>query len=198
MDKEYADILKNKTDLLLGDGIGVNLLTRMLGQKMKENLNGSDFSPQFMRFMAHKKKSVYLLGGEEGVAKKAGYRFARDTGIQVAGYSSGFFDNDEEIIRKINQSGADILFVALGVPKQEKWIVQNRSKLLPQICLGVGALFDYNAGRIKRSPRVFRNIHMEWLWRVFMEPNRLFKRYFLRDLPLFVKLIVSGNLRELF
>jgi exopolysaccharide biosynthesis WecB/TagA/CpsF family protein len=192
-DRDYADILRTKADLVLGDGIGIRLLTRLQGEKMVENLNGTDFSPELMKLAAGKKKSVHLLGGYDGVAEKAGRKFSLLTGVKVAGTHTGYFKDDQRVIDHINNSGADILFVGFGVPQQEKWIIKYREALKPSICLGVGALFDYNAGRIKRSPRLFRTMHLEWLWRVFMEPARLFHRYFICDIPLLFRLSLSGT-----
>ena len=98
------------------------------------------------------------------------------------GTHSGYFNSDEEVIEKINKLEADILFVAMGVPLQEKWIVQNRGRLNPKLCLGVGALFDYLSGRIKRAPKWMQKAGLEWFWRLMMEPKG-----FGRDISLMIQ-----------
>jgi len=176
-DKEYKNILNN-ADLLLPDGIGIKLTTIIFGGRMREDCNGTDFCPLLMQEMADKEYKMYFLGAREGVAEKAAENVRKQIPrIQIVGTNSGYFDNDEEMIKRINESGANILFVAMGVPLQEKWIARNREKLNPRLCLGVGALFDYLSGRIPRAPKFMRAMHLEWLWRIFIEPKRMFKRY---------------------
>ncbi|SRR6056297_238138 len=190
-DKEYSEILRKKTGLVLGDGLGLKILSFFYGEKMKENLNGTDFSPKLMCTAAQKGKSVFLLGGQDGVAENAAKKFASTTKVQIAGTNNGYFGNVNQVIDRINRSEADILFVGFGVPKQEKWIVENRKMLNPTLCIGVGGLFDYNSGRIKRAPKFIRTMHMEWIWRILMEPRRLFTRYFVHDIPLLFYFILN-------
>ncbi|MFC1704260.1 WecB/TagA/CpsF family glycosyltransferase [Candidatus Omnitrophota bacterium] len=180
-DKTYREIL-NATDLVLPDGLGLKLATKILGGRMKENCNGTDFSPLFMAEAAQRGLSVFFLGGKEGVAEKAAEKISKQIpGIKITGTQNGYFDNDDKIIKKINAASADIVFVGMGVPIQEKWITKNREKLNSTLCLGVGALFDYLSGRIKRAPKIFQKMHIEWLWRIMMEPKRLWKRYLVDD-----------------
>ncbi len=176
-DSEYRDIV-NSADLILSDGIGLNIATRMLGGRMEEDCNGTDFSPLLMEKTAREGCKIYFLGGKEGVAEKAAENIRKQIpGIQIVGTHHSFFNNDEEVISKINDSCADILFVAMGVPLQEKWIAKHRGELNPLLCLGVGALFDYLSGRISRAPLFMRKMHLEWIWRVFIKPKKMFKRY---------------------
>ncbi len=178
-DKEYCDIL-NAADLVLPDGIALALITRVFGGRMKENLNGTDFCPKLMQKAAELGYKMFFLGGREGVALAAAESLRKKIpGIQIAGTHDGYFKDDQVVIDEINASGADILFVAMGVPLQEKWIFKNRAQLNPKLCVGVGALLDYLSGRVTRAPKIFRILRLEWLWRVFMEPKRLFKRYFI-------------------
>lgn len=184
-DAEYRDIL-NSADLVLPDGMGLKLATKLLGNKMKDNCNGSDFSPLLMARAAEEGYKIFFLGGRKGVAEKAAENIQNKIpGIQIVGTHSGHFDDDKEIINKINNSGADILFAAMGVPLQEKWIHKNRDKLNLKLCLGVGALLDYLSGRIRRAPKILRTIYMEWAWRILMEPKRLWKRYLIDDTKIF-------------
>lgn len=176
-DKEYRSIL-NEADLLLPDGIGLQLATRIFGGRMKENCNGTDLSPKIFEKAQLLGKTVFLLGGKEGISGKAADNARKSfPGLKIAGDASGYFSDVESIVKRINDSGADILFVALGVPLQEKWIVNNRDRLKPKICFGVGAFLDYLSGTIPRAPAWMRKLHLEWFWRIFIDPKRMFKRY---------------------
>ena len=191
-DADYRQALSSSS-LTLPDGIGIKLATRLFGGRMKENLNGTDFSPLLMSELTERGHKIYLLGGKEGVAKAAADVLReRIPAIQIVGAESGFFEGDDAV-QSINQSGATVLFVGMGVPKQEKWIMQNREKLKPQLCLGVGALFDWISGAQMRSPLVFRRLNLEWFWRVLIEPRRMFKRYIVRDLPFLMVLLFSRS-----
>ncbi|MFC1708731.1 WecB/TagA/CpsF family glycosyltransferase [Candidatus Omnitrophota bacterium] len=184
-DSRYRDIL-NSAQLLLPDGIGLRIVTELFGGKMKDNCNGTDFSPLFMERAAKEGYRIFFLGGKEGVAEKAAENTRKTIPeILIVGTHSGYFDDDGLLINTINNSGADILFVAMGVPAQEKWIYQNRVKLNPKLYLGVGALLDYLSGHIVRAPKFIRAIHLEWLWRIGVEPKRMFKRYIVDGLRLF-------------
>lgn len=176
-DREYCEIL-NSADLVLPDGIGLRFVTWLFGGKMKDNCNGTDLSPLIMEELARKKYKIYLLGGKQSVAEKAAENIKkRIPHIQIRGTHTGYFKNDNEIINKINASGSDIIFVALGVPKQEKWISQHREKLNPRLCMGVGALIDYLSESIPRAPLWMRKLHIEWFWRIIIDPKRMFQRY---------------------
>jgi N-acetylglucosaminyldiphosphoundecaprenol N-acetyl-beta-D-mannosaminyltransferase len=140
---------------------------------------------------------LFFLGGLEGVAQKAADELKKMyPQINVAGVYSppfGFDKNAEEnnkIIRMINAVKPHILFVGVGAPKQEKWIYNNIGSLDINVALAIGASFDFVAGTIKRAPKAFRNMGMEWFWRFSSEPKRLFKRYFIdssRFLPIIYK-----------
>jgi exopolysaccharide biosynthesis WecB/TagA/CpsF family protein len=177
IDQSYKKII-NSADLVLPDGIGLKLISKYLLKKIANNTNGTDFSPRLLENMASKGYSVFLLGGREGDATKAANNLMKKIpNLKVVGTHHGYFKNDKNIIAKINKSKADVLFVAFGVPKQEKWIYNNRVTLKPKLCLGVGALIDYMSGRIKRAPSLCRRMNLEWFWRILIDPNRMFKRY---------------------
>ncbi len=179
-DQEYRNILQENTDILFCDGIGLKLLFLCNRKKMISNNNGTDRCPKIMKLAKNEGKSIFLLGGFPGVAEKAGCFFREKIpGLKISGVHDGYFKNDREIIRLINESKAEILFVGLGAPKQEKWIIKNRSEINANLCIGVGGLFDYYSGRIKRAPKIIRRMYLEWLWRFCIEPKRLFKRYFI-------------------
>lgn len=177
-DGEYKEILK-KAEFILPDGIGLRLAAKFLTSiRIKDNCNGTVLSPLLMKGAANKGYKIFFLGTKEGVAEKAAENIRKEIpGIRIVGTQHGYFRDSEEVIKKINESGADILFVAMGAPLQEKWIARNRASLNTRLCLGVGALFDYLSGQIPRAPRFMQVMHLEWLWRIFIEPRRMFRRY---------------------
>ncbi len=184
-DVEYRDILRS-SEWVLPDGIGLKLISKLFGYKMLDNCNGTEFSPVVLQLAAQKGLSVYFLGSKEGVAQKAAEAARRKfQGVKIAGYHSGFFHNDDQVIDDINKSGADILFVGMGAPLQEKWIVTHRQQLRPRLCLGVGAYLNFLSGQLIRAPKWMISLHLEWFWRVLVEPRRMFKRYFIDGARLF-------------
>ncbi|KUF12601.1 WecB/TagA/CpsF family glycosyltransferase [Pseudoponticoccus marisrubri] len=175
----YAAALA-RADMVLPDGIGVELAGRMTGTRLTENLNGTDFTPALLRRAAQRGLSVFLFGGAAGVAAAAARRLAVTIpGLRIAGTRDGFDGAQDETaaIDAINASGADILLVAMGVPQQELWIDRNLDALAPQLVLGVGALFDFLSGRVRRAPQPVRKARLEWAWRLAMEPRRMAGRY---------------------
>ncbi|MEP3440822.1 MAG: WecB/TagA/CpsF family glycosyltransferase [Sulfitobacter sp.] len=178
-DRAYAKAVTT-ADYLLPDGIGVALAAKMTGQKLRENLNGTDFIPALLQEAAKQGKAVYLFGGTAGTADTAARNLIHKIpGLRIVGTRNGFDEaqNDAEIIADINASGADIVLVALGVPKQELWLQRNARNLDAQLTLGVGAALDFFAGNVSRAPVWVRKARSEWVWRLAMEPRRLAKRY---------------------
>ncbi|MCR4336917.1 MAG: WecB/TagA/CpsF family glycosyltransferase, partial [Candidatus Omnitrophica bacterium] len=193
-DDEYRAILQN-ADLVLPDGIGLKLASRVFGEKMKEDCNGTDLSPQLLEEAAQRNLRIFFLGGKEGVASKAAENIQRKfPGIKVVGAESGYFRDDQKMVEKINQVRPDILFVAMGVPLQEKWISKHRQILDVKLCLGVGALLDYLSGSIPRAPKWMRKFHLEWFWRILIDPRRMFKRYVIDGFG-FVMYVIYRRLR---
>ena len=166
-------------DLSLPDGVSVLLGARLLGYQIPSRLSGIDTAEFILELADRKKLSVYLLGGENGVADAAAIRL-RDNypSLTVSGIHHGFFlpDSDEEkqILREIRNKAPDILFVCLGAPAQEKWITKN-SPTLPslRLSMGLGGSLDVWSGNKKRAPRLFRSLGLEWLYRIFQSPDRI-------------------------
>ncbi len=160
-DGEFRDIL-NQADLSVADGFGLILASRFLGKPLKERVAGVDLI-QNLRFKIYDLR-IFLLGGRNGAAEK----IAEDWPQVV-----GFTEKINEAVNSINRCQPDILLVALGAPKQEKWITQNLSKISSvKIAIGVGGAFDLISGQIKRAPKIFQALGIEWLWRLFREPRR--------------------------
>ena len=159
------------------------------------NFVGTDFIPDFCRCAAKKGYRIFLLGAEPGVSEKAARRLESIApGIEICGQHHGFFTIEEtdSIIEIINKARPDMLLVAMGNPRQELWITENIDKLKVTVCIGVGALFDYLSGRVKRAPGWMLKAGMEWIFRFVIEPKRLWKRYIIGN-PIFVFRVYREN-----
>jgi len=184
---EYRAVLR-AADRLVADGIGIHLACRLAGTALAENVNGTDLFPRLCERACAARLSIFLLGALPGVAEAAAAAMrVRFPELRIAGAQSGYFDEAGEsaAIAAINQSGADILLVAMGAPRQELWIARNRERLRPAVAIGVGGLFDFYSGRIARAPQWMREIGMEWTWRLMKEPRRMWRRYIIGN-PLFL------------
>ncbi len=176
-DKEFLEIL-NKAGLSVPDGFGLILASKYLSRPLKEKIHGVDLMVDICRLAEQKNYSVYLLGGEEGIAKKATENILKKfPGLRVVGAESGGKITNFQFsifnFQKINNAKPNILFVALGAGKQEKFISQNLAKMPSvKIAMGVGGAFDFIAEKVKRAPAWMRKIGLEWLWRLFIQPWR--------------------------
>jgi N-acetylglucosaminyldiphosphoundecaprenol N-acetyl-beta-D-mannosaminyltransferase len=173
-DENFRQIL-NEADLVLADGAGIVLAARMLGFGKIERAPGFDLAKTLLYNPVKYPYTFYFLGGRPGVAEKAAENIVKiSPDTRIAGCRNGYFneDRENEIIREINASGADILFVALGAPKAEKWIYKNRDKLNVAVCMGVGGTLDIFAETVKPAPPFFRSHGLEWLYRLYREPWR--------------------------
>lgn len=183
-DAEYRDVLK-RADAVWPDGSGVKMAGDMLGIEVPENVNGTDMFP----LMCGKPYTVYMLGAAPGVAQTAMEKASVQFPIaRFVGADHGYFRDalaEAEAIARINEANPDILLVALGVPRQEKWIAQHRAELRCGVAVAVGGLLDFVSGRIPRAPLWMRRCGIEWMYRLYQEPVRLFKRYVIGN-PLFV------------
>ncbi len=183
----YRQILQD-ADRVLPDGIGIKIGCRLLNQNLLANVNGTDLFPRLCGRAAEGGYSVFLLGGLPGVAGQAAAAMQqRFPHLQIAGVQDGYFTDGQEpqVIDTINRSGASVLLVGFGVPKQELWLARHRSQLSPAVCMGIGGLFDYYSGRIPRAPVWLREIGMEWSWRLIQEPGRMWRRYLIGN-PVFL------------
>ena len=183
-DARYFWIL-NHAEAVWADGVGVAIGARLVHTPVRGNVNGTDMLPLLCR----RKWSLYLFGAAPGVAEKARERLLSEFPMaNIVGVDHGFCRTPEEesaVIRRINAAKPDILLVAMGVPRQEEWIITHRPELFCGIAIGVGGLFDFASGRIPRAPLWMRKLRMEWMFRLYQEPVRLFRRYVLGN-PLFI------------
>lgn len=193
-DSEYRAALKT-SDLLLPDGVGMEIAAKLADKKLGENLNGTDLFPDLCREAQEEGTGIFLLGGKPGVADGAAdWAISNYPALRIAGTCSGYFKPDEEdaLIERINRSYAGIVLVGFGVPLQEKWIARNRHRLNAPVVMGVGGLFDYYSGRIPRAPEMVRTLKSEWIWRLAMEPRRMAKRYVLGNAVFLAHAAMAG------
>jgi len=160
-DKEFRDIL-NKADLCLCEGKGLLLMLKLLGKKLKENINGIDL-------IYNLNDKIFLLGAKKEIVKKTKEKL----GNRVVGYEHGFQDLDK-VIKRINMEKPKILLVNLGSPKQEKWIFKNLKKMPSvKVAIGTGGAFDFISEKVKRAPKFMQKAGLEWLWRLIVDPKRI-------------------------
>jgi N-acetylglucosaminyldiphosphoundecaprenol N-acetyl-beta-D-mannosaminyltransferase len=188
-----------KAALVTPDGMPVVWASRWLGTPVKERVAGSDLMPRLCEIAAHTGLKIFLLGGAEGIADRAAQNLVQSyPGLTVAGTlcPPPGFERDPvrnaAIVHSIRESGANLVFVCLGSPKQDVWASKHLSQFDKGVFLGVGAAVDFCAGTMKRAPAWMQRAGLEWLYRVVQEPRRLIARY-TKDLYFFVLV-----LRELF
>lgn len=187
MDTNYLGVLRDGASLF-ADGSGMQLASRLAGFPLKDNVNGTDLFPLICRDAAVSGIKLALLGARPGIAQRCADNMrSQFPGLKIVWIHDGYFSSDDEVdmIKAINNSGAQILFAAMGVPKQEFWIARNVGELRVPILLGVGALFDFYSGAMPRAPQRVRQLGLEWLFRFIMEPRRMFVRYILGN-PVFI------------
>lgn len=172
--------LQRPSVCIVNDGIGMDLAALLIHQRrFAENLNGTDFIP-YLCSRSPRPLRFFLLGGRPGVAEKAARQLVDGLGQQVVGTCDGYGEHaaaGDDLIRRINESRADIVLVAFGNPKQEAWILDHCDAVDAPVMFGVGALLDFLSGSAKRAPEWVRTVHLEWLFRLSREPRRLLKRY---------------------
>ena len=170
------DALIKKADLVIPDGIGLVYASKILRQPFAERVTGIDFADAALRIVAKQGRRVFFLGGKPGVAQAAADKKMQEiSNLHVVGVHDGYFKENEEsdIIKEINASGADFLCVALGFPKQELFIERNLSQLNPCVAIGIGGSLDVWSGMLARAPEIYQKWGLEWLYRLIQEPARI-------------------------
>ncbi len=190
-DGDFLNTYKQSA-LILADGMPLIWASRLLQTPLVSRVAGSDLFIEVCRIAPERGFRLFFLGGREGAAEKAVDAMkARFGEISIVGtYCPPYgFENDnaenQKIVDIIRNSKADILFVGLGSPKQEKWINKHIQEICVPVSIGVGVSFEFAAGMVKRAPKWMQNIGLEWLWRLLMEPKRLWKRYLVDDMRFF-------------
>ena len=190
-DVEFRNMLQS-ADLTPPDGMPVLWAASLLGSRLTERVPGW-LAFEYLCADGHR---AYFLGGEPGVAREAALRIGKKhPRTSVVGVSSPplSFEEDapenERIVKAINDSNADIVFVGLGAPKQEKWISRYRDMLHPPVLMAVGGSFDFYAGRTHPPPHLVGQVGLGWFWRLVQEPQRLWRRYLIEDMPFFLHVL---------
>ena len=167
-------VLLNSASILLPDGVGVLLASRLSDTPIANKVAGIDFGEELIALAEREKKSIFLLGGRAGVAKKAAKNLLKKhPDLKICGIHNGYFENEDEVVLKIQKSEPDILIVCMGFPRQEEFVSNHKdqfSNVNVIACLG-GAL-DVWSGKKKRAPTLLQRAHLEWAWRTLLEPKR--------------------------
>ena len=192
-DADFRDLVNN-ADLVTPDGFGVIKGSALLGTPLIERVSGVEIARQMCRMSAEDGFSIYFLGAAPGVADLAAENLkGQYPGLNVAGTHDGYFDpsQDAEIAALVKASGAQALLVAMGIPRQEKFIRDNMDKLGTCVAMGVGGSFDVFSGKVKRAPEWFQNHGLEWLYRLVKDPSKISK---VSSLPKFAAMVLKAKL----
>jgi N-acetylglucosaminyldiphosphoundecaprenol N-acetyl-beta-D-mannosaminyltransferase len=183
-----------RAGLVLPDGIGIKIGSDLLGTPLKQNVNGTDLFPRLCEMLQARGASVFLLGGQAGVADSVAAEIARRwPGLRVAGTRHGYFSAAEEgaVAEQVKASGAEVLLVARGVPAQDLFIDRHLPLLGVTLAMGVGGLFDFVSGRIPRAPLWMRETGFEWVYRLLQEPGRMWRRYLVGNFSFLVRVCMQ-------
>ena len=182
-DTDFAEIINN-ADLVIPDGIGVEIGLKILGYNVKR-IAGIEFSHRMMEECAKNNQSVALIGAKPEIVKKAKENLVKEfPSLYITYIHDGYFKEDEQVLEELKIRQPRLVLCALGSPKQEEFILKAKSILPEALFVGVGGSFDVWSGEVKRAPEIYQKLGLEWLYRTIMEPKR-FKRIF-PTLPLFV------------
>ncbi len=174
-DNGFKDIL-NSSDMCVADGIGIVYGAKIIKNPLPERVAGFDLSIGLLERMSKFGGSVFMLGSKPGVAETAAQKLLEKfSGLKIAGTHDGYFTeaDEDKIVDEINASCADFLMVCLGAPKQEKWIYKHKDKLNVKLCIGAGGSLDVIAGTVKRAPKLFIKLNLEWFYRLLKQPSRI-------------------------
>lgn len=189
-DRELLDLAR-RADIVTADGEGIVWACRVAGSPVPERVTGIDLMVRLVEKASLSGWSVYFLGAAPGVAAEAADRLCRDyPGLRVAGSHHGYFQEDEEsrVVQEIKKTRPDLLFVALGAPRQEIWIDRHQRNTGASVAIGVGGSFDVLAGRVQRAPGWIRRLRLEWLARLLRQPSRWRRQMVL---PLFAWTVIK-------
>ena len=200
-DREFFNILR-EAKLATPDSIGVTIAGKKQKKPFKERIPGQSYFRKIFEIGEKEGWTFYLLGGEGDVPEKAKENILKlYPKAKIVGFHEGFFvkDSEEEVIKEINKLSPNVLFVAMGAPRQEKWIYENKEKLKVDVAAGQGGTFDYEAGTVKRAPVWMQKCGIEWLWRLAKDPKRI-KRMVVLPIflfkVLFTKDITKGKFED--
>jgi N-acetylglucosaminyldiphosphoundecaprenol N-acetyl-beta-D-mannosaminyltransferase len=192
-DPEYKQIV-NGAEYVIADGIGVIIGSKIIGQPLPERIPGFELMQDLLKKGNEKQWSVYFLGAKNEVVKKAVAKVQKQyPNLYIAGYHDGYFNsNSTHIQDEIRKTKPDLIFVALGFPRQEKFIAENLAGFEKGLFIGVGGSFDVLAGAVKRAPEIWQKLNLEWFYRLVKQPSR-WRR--MLALPLFIVRMLSERLK---
>ncbi|MFS0783789.1 WecB/TagA/CpsF family glycosyltransferase [Bacillus sp. 1P06AnD] len=171
--EQLRELINNST-YGIADGIGILLASKLKKGQVTSRVTGVDMMDRLLQFSAEKCYRVFLYGAKEEVVSKAVEKIKEKyPSIIIAGYENGYVQDAGLVVNKINEAKADLLFVAMGSPKQELWIREHMDSLSARVYQGVGGSFDVFAGHVKRAPAFYRKFGLEWMYRLMKEPKRL-------------------------
>ena len=192
----FAEVIRN-ANLVLCDGKPLQWAARMQGCPIPSRVTGMDLVLHTARLSAEGYGyKIFLLGAAPGVAERAKARLEEFfPGLEIAGcytppHREFTAEDNAEMIRRIHEAGTDALFVALGAPRQDEWIYEHLDELDVPLCAGIGGVFNFLAGVIKRAPDWMQHFGFEWAFRLAQEPQRLWKRYLVNDMPILLELLM--------
>jgi N-acetylglucosaminyldiphosphoundecaprenol N-acetyl-beta-D-mannosaminyltransferase len=191
-DEELSNALFNG-DLIVPDGIGILYASKLHKLGLTERVTGFDLMERMIEYANRRKLKIFLLGSKPKVAEKAAVNINKKfNNVDIVGTNDGYFDEEEgyKVLDLINEKKPDILFVGLGASKQEKWIEENKKILNASIAMGIGGCIDVWAGEVKRAPKIFIKMNLEWLYRFIKQPSR-FKR--MLSIPKFIFKIICNR-----
>ena len=189
-DENFAEIVKN-AEIVIPDGVGVKIALQLTG-KQANRIPGIDFAKRLLIESAQTNIPVAIIGAKENVVTKAVQNLQKEiSGLNIVYYHDGYFNNDEEIYNELRAKSPKLILVALGSPKQEFFIYNAKKVLNPSLMIGIGGSLDVWSGEIKRAPKIFQILGLEWLYRTIAQPSR-FKRIF-PALPLFIIKVLSNK-----
>ena len=184
-DKEFKEILQH-SELATPDSVGIMWAAKRYKAPISERIPGQAYFRKVIEIAEKEGWTIYLLGGMQGIPELTRENLLKIyPNVKIIGLHHGYFNNEEEkeVIEEINKLQPNVLFVALGAPKQEKWIYRNKDILKVDVAAGQGGTFDYEAGRIARAPKIIQKMGIEWLYRLVRQPKRIWR---MRVLPVFV------------
>ena len=190
---ESLRALLNEADLVLPDGAGVVLASKILKTPLQQKVAGVDFADGLLGMLAQNGKSVYLLGSKPGIAELAAQKMLeKHPKLHICGMNDGYFKDEAPIIEKINAARPDVLFVCLGAPKQELFMKRHQNDLSCRLMIGLGGSLDSFAGTVKRAPKWMIKANLEWLYRLYKEPKRFGR---MLRLPKYLWAVVCRRIR---
>lgn len=195
-ESSFLQAFFDKAALLIPDGIGIVLAARWLHGATLSRVAGADLMQSICAAAPQKGYRIFIYGSSEAVNRQAVEKLQqRYPGIQIVGRANGYVPEEQmaDLVAQINDSGADILFVALGSPRQEQWIGEHLPELRVKLCQGIGGTLDTIAGTVKRAPVIYQRLGLEWFYRLLQQPSRIMR---MRVLPLFLYEVLCDKLKS--